>query len=684
LEALRCPVAELPGIASAMHRMLARLLATPSPRVIDLLALAPTGIVDPTPLDRLLAEHHGRAVTLDCRIGPHRAPARSGPPWRIAATAAGSPVDLVLFNVRGDWPLRRYPEGSVMRLHGRIASREGRWQLPHPEPLETGTTGPLPLYPLTAGLGQARLRRIIGAALASLRDMPEWQDYALLRRERWPGWREALACLHSPATGIDPQRPERRRLAYDELLASQLALGLVRRSRERAGGRPIRAAGHLRAQLLHTLPFSLTPAQLEATAEILGDMATPGPMLRLLMGDVGSGKTLVALLAMLEAIEAGCQAALMVPTEVLARQHAATLKGLLAPLGLAVERLTGKETPASRRGVLARLRSGEARLVVGTHALFQAGVDYADLGLAVIDEQHRFGVHQRLGLRAKGHAVDMLLLTATPIPRTLLMSAYGDIATSRLAEKPPGRQRIGTSTVPVDRMDEVVAALARALNRGERAYWICPLVEESAESELAAAQARAEMLRQVFGSLVGLVHGRLRAREKAQAMRAFAAGETRLLIATTVIEVGIDVPEASIIVIEAAERFGLAQLHQLRGRVGRGARPSHCLLLFTPPLSAVARQRLKVLRDTDDGFRIAEEDLRLRGPGEMLGVRQSGLPGFRFADLALDQDLLAVAHDDARLVLARDPALSGERGQALRLLLQLFERDEATALLAAG
>jgi ATP-dependent DNA helicase RecG len=417
-------------------------------------------------------------------------------------------------------------------------------------------------------------------------------------------------------------------------------------------------------------------------AEILADMASPAPMLRLVMGDVGSGKTLVALLAMLEAIESGGQAALMAPTEVLARQHAATLTGLLAPLGLPVGLLAGRERGQSllRR----KLASGELRLVVGTHALFQAGVELPELALAVVDEQHRFGVHQRLGLRAKGNAVDMLLLSATPIPRTLLLSAYGDVATSRITEKPPGRQRIGTLTLPASRLDEVVEALRRALAAGERAYWICPSIEASEFTGAAAAEARAEALRTVFADRVGLVHGRLSTAAKISAMEAFAAGHTGILVATTVVEVGVDVPEATVVVIEAAERFGLAQLHQLRGRVGRSIRTSHCLLVYTPPLTATARARLAVLRDTDDGFRIAEEDLRLRGPGELLGVRQSGLPAFRFADLAVDQELLAIAHDDARVVLAVDPGLQRPRGRALRLLLQLFERETAMALLAAG
>ena len=681
LAPLLAPVTTLPGVGTGLWRLLRRLLGVEAPRVVDLLGLLPSGTIGGSAAAMLSDEMEGGQVTLDCLIGEHRPARRRGLPYRVAAAVADTPLELVFFHARGDWLPRRYPPGAAMRLHGRLTRYGERWQMAHPEPLpEHG--GGLALYPLTEGLTQGRLRHLVAAAVERLPELPEWQDPALLQRQGWPGWREALALLHTPASDGAAGHSARQRLAYDELLATQLGLQLLRQTREREGGRSVAAAGRLRARLLTALPFAPTPDQDRAVTEILTDMASPQPMLRLLMGDVGSGKTLVALLAMLEAVEAGGQAALMAPTEVLARQHAATLGGLLAPLGLEVGLLGGRE--AGRAAMRRRLAGGELRLVVGTHALFQQGVELPDLALAVVDEQHRFGVHQRLGLRAKGHAVDMLLLSATPIPRTLLLSAYGDVATSRLNQKPPGRQRIGTVALPAARIDEVIAALRRALDAGERAYWICPSIEATESTGDAAAEARTAVLRQHFGERVGLVHGRMPSAEKVAAMGAFASGRTALLVATTVVEVGVDVPEATVIVVESAERFGLAQLHQLRGRVGRGPRPSHCLLVYAPPLTATARARLAVLRDTDDGFRIAEEDLRLRGPGEVLGVRQSGMPAFRFADLAADRELLSVAHGDAKLALRRDPELTGPRGSALRLLLQLFERDAAMTLLAAG
>ncbi len=679
LAPLLAPASELPGVGPAMWRLLRRLLGTDRPRVLDLLALLPTGALGGPAASGLADDLVGQEVTLDCVIGQHRPSPRRGLPYRVAATVGGETLELTFFNGRGDWLLRRFPPGAALRLHGRLGRYGDRWQMVHPEPLPADGSA-VALYPLTEGLTHGRLRGVVAAALARLPELPEWQDAALLRRRGWPGWHQALAALHRPDGAADGTG--RDRLAYDELLATQLGLQLLRQSRERQGGRSIRAGGKLRRRLLAALPFAPTPAQDRALAEVLADMAAPAPMLRLVMGDVGSGKTLVALLAMLEAVEAGGQAALMAPTEVLARQHAATLGTLLAPLGLEVGLLAGggKGQTEVRR----RLADGELRIAAGTHALFQDGVELPDLALAVVDEQHRFGVHQRLGLRAKGRAVDMLLLSATPIPRTLLLSAYGDVATSRVTEKPPGRQPVATLALPAGRIDEVVEALERALAAGERAYWICPSIEPSEATGAAAAEARAEALRARFGDAVGLVHGRLPAGRKTAAMADFAEGRTAILVATTVVEVGVDVAAATVIVIEAAERFGLAQLHQLRGRVGRGSRASHCLLLYTPPLGATARARLAALRGTDDGFRIADEDLRLRGPGEVLGVRQSGMPAFRFADLARDRDLLAVAHDEARLVLARDPRLETDRGRALRRLLQLFERDAAMELLGAG
>ena len=677
------PLGALPGIGPAALRRLTRLLGRPAPRQIDLLALLPTGHVDATPVTTLHEAVDRRAVALECRILAHHPGRRPGAVWRIVAAGPGAEIDLVLFAVRGDWPRRRYPEGAAMRLFGPVERQNGRWRMLHPEPLRATAGGPRPVYPLTAGLTQPRLRRLVEIVLAHTPELAEWLDPAFQRRERLPGWRSAMTSLHWPESAADGAVQARRRLAYDELLASQLALALHRRRHAAQGGRAVAAPGTLAERVLANLPFAPTAAQRRALAEIRADMARPRPMLRLLMGDVGSGKTLVALLAMLDAVESGHQAVLMVPTEVLARQHAATFRELLGPLGLEVALLVGPDRGAARRHALAAIARRATRLAIGTHALFQTGVAFADLALAVIDEQHRFGVHQRLRLRGKGRAVDLLLMTATPIPRSLLLSAYGDVATSRLEGRPPGRQPVTTAILPARRSDEVIQALERAVARGEQAYWVCPLIER-ATGERATAEARAAALRERFGAMVGVVHGRLSGPAKSRVMQAFARGEIRILVATTVIEVGVDVPEASVIVIEGAGQFGLAQLHQLRGRVGRGTRPGHCLLLFDEPLSATAAERLRVLRRTADGFRIAEEDLRLRGPGEVLGTRQSGLPALRFADLARDRDVLRAAHAEARLIVARDPSLRGRRGAALRELLVLFERDLAGALPDAG
>jgi ATP-dependent DNA helicase RecG len=432
------------------------------------------------------------------------------------------------------------------------------------------------------------------------------------------------------------------------------------------------------------LPFALTSAQQAALAEIRADLAAPAKMLRLLQGDVGSGKTLVALLAMADVVEAGKQAVLMAPTEILARQHFAGLAPRAAKAGLHMAILTGRDTPAERRRTLEGLRSGTIDLAIGTHALIQEGVAFRDLGLAVVDEQHRFGVHQRLALSAKGEAVDILVMTATPIPRTLVLSYFGDMDVSALREKPPGRQKIDTRALPIERLDEVVAGLGRAIEAGKRAYWVCPLVAENEDLDVAAATERAELLRQFFGARVGLIHGKMKGPEKDAAMAAFAAGTTQVLVATTVIEVGVDVPEATIIVIEHAERFGLAQIHQLRGRVGRGSAASVCLLLYKAPLGEVAQARIEILRESEDGFLLAEEDLRLRGEGEVLGTRQSGAPGFKLADLAVHGALLPLARDAAQRLVEADPDLAGEAGRAVRVLLHLFEREEAIRLIEAG
>ncbi|HUJ03405.1 MAG TPA: ATP-dependent DNA helicase RecG, partial [Rhizomicrobium sp.] len=543
------------------------------------------------------------------------------------------------------------------------------------------------VYPLTENLPAKVMAKAIRAALEKVPDMPEWQEPTYLKKNGWMNFGDALRAAHAPQSERDllPGAPARMRLAYDELLANQLALALIRARMRGQKGRSLRGDGHLQKRAIAALPFALTGPQKQAIKEIEADMASPHRMLRLLQGDVGAGKTVVAMCALLNAVEAGTQGALMAPTEILARQHMAALEKMAEAAGIRMALLTGRERGPQRDEILSELANGKIDILVGTHALFSEDVAFKDLGLAVVDEQHRFGVHQRMLLQGKGALpTDVLVMTATPIPRTLALTAYGDMDVSRLTGRPPGRKPVDTRVLNASRIEEVIAHLKTAVAKGARAYWVCPLVEESEKIDLAAAEERAAELRKVFGNRVGLVHGRLKAAERDEAMAKFKSGETSILVATTVIEVGVDVPEATIMVVEHAERFGLAQLHQLRGRVGRGAARSTCLLIYHPPLGENAKARLKTLRETDDGFVIAEEDLRLRGAGELLGVRQSGLPEFRVADLAAHGALLAAAQDDAKLVIARDPELKSARGEALRVALYLFERDEAVRYLRTG
>jgi ATP-dependent DNA helicase RecG len=530
------------------------------------------------------------------------------------------------------------------------------------------------------------VRRACATASKRLTELPEWIDAAFFRAKAFLSFRASLQRLHEPQEPLDVELTSlfRSRLAYDELLAHQLALALVRSDMKRDPGRAHVAEGILQAKIEAALPFSLTQSQRRAVEEIRSDLSNNERMLRLLQGDVGSGKTLVALMAAVHVIESGKQAVIMAPTEVLARQHMARIAPLAAAAGIRVEILTGRERGTSRNALLDNLASGSIHLLIGTHAVFQDDVIFKDLALAVVDEQHRFGVHQRLALTDKGIATDVLVMTATPIPRTLVLTYFGDMDVSELREKPAGRAPIDTRAITLDRLEEVVEAVQRAVESGARAYWICPLVEESEEVDFAAAEERFAHLQNIFGTSVGLVHGRMKATDKDESMERFASGVTPVLVATTVVEVGVDVPEATIIVIEHAERFGLAQLHQLRGRVGRGSGKSTCLLLYRAPLGATAKRRIETMRETEDGFRIAEEDLALRGEGEILGTRQSGMPGFKMADASVHRDLLETARRDAALIVATDPALKSERGLALRVLLHLFEREDAVRLLDAG
>ncbi|MDZ4735520.1 MAG: ATP-dependent DNA helicase RecG, partial [Rhodospirillaceae bacterium] len=678
---LFAPVTSLQGVGPRFAKLIER---AAGPQVVDLLWHMPIGLIDRRFAPKLADAPEGAIVTLTLRVDKHfPSPAAGKRPYKVRCRDETGFIHLVFFRAKGDYLNKVLPEGEVRVVSGRIEKFGDELQMTHPDhiaPLDDVLTLKRvePVYPMTAGLTPRIMGKAVTAAVERAPVIEEWIEPRFVTKQKWAPWRDALRRAHNPEEESDLQltTPWRERLAYDELLANQLALALVRQHQRRQRGRSLSGDGVLRAKAIASLPFTLTNSQTRAIEEIAADMGSGLRMLRLLQGDVGSGKTVVALLAMLVADEAGAQAALLAPTEILARQHFATIAPLAEAAGVTAALLTGRDKGKARDAILADLASGRIGIVVGTHALLQEDVDFKDLGLAVVDEQHRFGVHQRVILAEKGAAADMLVMTATPIPRTLMLTAYGDLDVSRLTEKPAGRKPIDTRAVPLERMEEVVGAVARAIDQGGQVYWVCPLIEESEVVDLANAEARYRDLVQRFGEKrVGLIHGRQRAGERDRTMAAFVAGETGVLVATTVIEVGVDVSNASVMVIEHAERFGLAQLHQLRGRIGRGARASTCVLLYQAPLGETAKARLKVLRDTDDGFRIAEEDLRLRGAGELLGTRQSGLPAFRLADLAVHHELLKAARDDATLALERDPNLTGARGRALRILLYLFERD---------
>ena len=680
----------LSGVGPKLEKLIAKVAG---PRLVDLVFDLPVGVVDRSYRPMLAAAEPGRIATVDVTVLEHRPNRIKAQPYKVMVSDATSLMELVFFRAHADYLTGLLPVGARRVLSGRIERFKDRLQMAHPDyVMAPDENFPLhePVYGLTEGLTARPMAKAVRGALEKLPSMPEWQDPAFVKQRKWDDFHAALETAHSPAhdSDLEPTTPARQRLAYDELLANQLALQLIR-AHLRDGpngkkGRAVSATGKLKALAVAALPFALTDPQLAALAEIEQDMKSEKRMLRLLQGDVGSGKTIVALLAMLGAVESGLQAALMAPAELLVRQHLASLEPYAQAAGVRLACLTGREKGPGREAILAKLAAGEIDILIGTHALFSEDVAFKDLGLAVVDEQHRFGVHQRMQLQSKGRPADVLVMTATPIPRTLALTAYGDMDVSKITGRPPGRKPVETRVMSADRLDELIGHLRTALDRGQRAYWVCPLVEESEKIDLAAAADRAVMLRQALGLNIGLVHGQMKAAERDATMLAFKTGETQMLVATTVIEVGVDVPEATIMVVEHAERFGLAQLHQLRGRVGRGSGKSSCILVWHEPLGATAKARLKTMRETDDGFVIAEEDLRLRGPGDVLGKRQSGMEDFRLADPAAHADLLAIAHDDARLILARDPDLKSARGEALRVLLYLFGRDEAVRYLRTG
>ena len=679
LNPLFAEVTALKGVGAALAKPLDRLGLA---RVVDVAFHLPSGWIDRIPRDELMAQDAGRTIAITLTVRDIRTSSSPRAPTRVQATdALGNYVSLVYFGRSSGMVRKLYTVGEQVRISGKVEQYGQDLQIIHPEILEEGGgfREREAIYPLSEGLTSRRLGGLVAQAIERAPELPEWIEPSLLAQRDWPAWKEALTRIHAdPSDAV-----ARARIAYDEVFANQLALALVRQDTRRRRGRGLRGDGRLRDRL--NLPYALTGAQARTIGEIEGDLAQDAPMLRLLQGDVGSGKTLVAALALLIAVEAGAQGALLAPTEILARQHYETLRETLAGLPINLAVLTGRDKGRARESTLMGLADGSIDVLIGTHAIFQEAVTYRDLGLVVVDEQHRFGVAERLALSAKGKTTPHLLaMTATPIPRTLVLAQHGEMDQSRLDEMPPGREPVETRVISEERLDEVVNALGRHLAEGRQAYWVCPLVEESEKSDLAAAEDRAATLAARFGDRVGLVHGRMRGPEKDAVMARFSAGELGVLVATTVIEVGVNVPNATLIVIEHADRFGLAQLHQLRGRVGRGGGQSRCLLMRGAALSETSRARLALMRETNDGFRIAEEDLELRGGGELLGTQQSGKLAFRLATPELLGELLPIATDDARLLIDRDGGLAGPRGQAARVALYLFERDAGVALLRSG
>lgn len=693
LNPLFAPVTTLSGVGPKQDKLLRYLLdRNETPRLIDLLLHMPASVIDRRARPKLREAVPGSVVTLAVTIDRHRpAPRNSRAPYLVYASDETGEVVLTYFRGDRSYLEKLMPVGTRRFVSGTVQMFDGMLQIVHPDRvLDEAAFARMPLiepvYPLTEGLMLGALRRAIALALPRVPPLPEWLGADVVRRAEFPSFAEALRRVHVPEQLDDilPDQPFWRRLAYDELLAGQLALALVRAQLRRPAGVRNAGDGRLRRKIIDALPYALTASQRDAAAAIAGDLGQPLRMLRLLQGDVGSGKTVVALLAAAAVVETGRQAALMAPTEILARQHLKTIAPLAERAGMRIAILTGREKGKERKDILARLAAGEIDVLVGTHAIIQDDVAYRSLALAIVDEQHRFGVRERLALTEKGEAVDVLVLSATPIPRTLVLTYFGDMDVSELREKPAGRQPIDTRAVPMDRLAEMIDAVGRALNAGKLVYWICPLVEESEAVDLTDAEQRFKALQQRFGDRVGVVHGRMKGAEKDGVMTRFAAHEIGILVATTVVEVGVDVPDATIMVIENAERFGLAQLHQLRGRIGRGREASTCILLYKEPLGEMSEARLKVIRETTDGFRIAEEDLKLRGEGDVLGTRQSGLPGYRIAQPVVHAQLIAQAREEAMRIMRENPKLEGARGDALRVLLYLFERDEAIPLLTAG
>lgn len=690
------PVSSLQGIGPKMQKTLDSYFHGQSGQeavVADLLFHFPARLIDRRNQPDINQAIPGEIVTLKVHIDRHIASprGRSNVPYRVYAHDETGEIEFVHFKAQSGWMEKLYPIAETRYVSGRLEEFNGRLTMPHPDIVASEEEfAAMPkveaVYPGTAGISRKLMQKAASSALASLPQLPEWGNASLLAREDWPSFSQALSNIHhaEEPLQLSPTTVSRKRLAYDEYLAGQLALALMRQRMTVVGGVSRQFSGSLAEKVKQAFSYSLTASQKSVLEEIETDIKSETRMLRLLQGDVGSGKTIVALCTMANIVESGAQAALMAPTEILARQHYETIAPLCEATGIRCAVLTGRDKGKKREEILARLSAGAIDIIIGTHALFQASIQFKNLGIAIVDEQHRFGVYQRLSLGDKGAKTEILVMTATPIPRTLVMTAYGDMEVSKLTEKPAGRQPIQTSALSLERLDQLIERTREAINSGKKIFWICPLVDESEELPLTSAIERRETLQHALGIEIGLVHGQMPAAEKDSAMEDFRLGKTRMLVATTVIEVGVDVPDATIMVIEHAERFGLAQLHQLRGRVGRGNEASHCILLYKAPLSQTATARINTMRETEDGFRIAEEDLRLRGEGELLGTRQSGTPGHQLANAEFHGEILEMARDDARMIITQEPELDGERGSALRILLYLFSKDQAIRLLRSG
>ncbi|KQT51287.1 ATP-dependent DNA helicase RecG [Devosia sp. Leaf420] len=684
------------GVGDKLGALLTRFFGAPDGQeaiVLDILMHMPSGVVDRRRQVGIAEAYLNQIVTLKLHIDRHQPPPRGREhiPHRVFAHDESGDISLVFFRAQGGWVEKALPVGEERYVSGKIDFFNGEKQITHPDYIveaEKFATLPLvePVYPLTNGLSSKALAKLVRQAVEAVPPLPEWIDDTTLAQRKWPTFAEAMRMVHLPENPGEAElwAPARQRLAYDEYLAGQITLQLLRSSMVSEAGVARRFTGKVTSKVAQALPFSLTEGQNQALEEIRADLASPERMSRLLQGDVGSGKTVVALMAMAAMAESGAQSALMAPTELLASQHFRTIKPICDAAGLGCALLTGKMPAGERRAILAGLADGSTTIAVGTHALFQSGIEFKDLGLTVVDEQHRFGVHQRLALSEKGRHTDLLVMTATPIPRTLVLTHFGDMAVSVIREKPRGRQPIDTAVLSIGDYDRVISRLQSRLAEGAQAYWVCPLVEESETLEVVSAEDRFAELQKIFGLDVALVHGRMSGAAKQEVMARFKANEIKLLVATTVIEVGVDVPNATIMIIEHAERFGLAQLHQLRGRVGRGSQRSACLLLYKDPVSETAKARLETIKSTEDGFEIAERDLELRGQGDILGTRQSGMPGYRLAVPDVHRHLLEFAHDDAKALMQRNPALTGDEGEAARTLLYLFRKDLAIPLIRAG